>query len=539
MNESAQSVEIVQAPLTAPQGNARAHSAGSALVRLSQIFPTVLVLIALGGLIYFGHYTGWALPKFSLLAGAEHEDKDDWCNEHGVPESRCVECQPGLLPKGKEFGWCKKHGVAECVFEHAELAQLQEKPAISPADLNAAARSLAFAERPQNNPKCKLHLRRIQFATKDAFVKAGIEVEPVWRAPMVEAVSANGEITYDSTRVVRLSSRVPGTVWQASKSVGDTVYEGEVLALVDAAEVGRAKAEFLQAFAHFNLRSKTWESFQTGWAQGAVPEAKYREAETALSEARIRRLSAEQALINLGLPVPADDLSGVSEGQLALKLRFLGIPDVLAARFDPKKMTANLLPVKASLDGVIVTRDVVAGEVVDTNKVLFVVADVSRMWLTLSVRVEDSKKLALGQPVRFHTDALREEVRGSLRWISTTVDEKTRTLKIRADLLTPEGRLPAHSFGTGQVVLREEKNAVVVPNEAVHWEGCCHVVFARDKSFLQPSAPKVFHTRKVRIGAKDDRYTEIIAGVLPGEVVATKGSGVLRAELLKNNLGEG
>ena len=38
---------------------------------------------------------------------------------------------------------------------------------------------------------------------------------------------------------------------------------------------------------------------------------------------------------------------------------------------------------------------------------------------------------------------------------------------------------------------------------------------------------------------KDDRNTEIIAGVLPGEVVATRGSGTLRAELLKNNLGEG
>ena len=49
----------------------------------------------------------------------------------------------------------------------------------------------------------------------------------------------------------------------------------------------------------------------------------------------------------------------------------------------------------------------------------------------------------------------------------------------------------------------------------------------------------MFHVRKVRPGARDDTNVEIIAGVLPGEVVATKGSGVLRAELLKNNLGGG
>jgi hypothetical protein len=66
------------------------------------------------------------------------------------------------------------------------------------------------------------------------------------------------------------------------------------------------------------------------------------------------------------------------------------------------------------------------------------------------------------------------------------------------------------------------------------------VVFVRDKGyFAKPDSPKVFHIRTVRLGARSDKTTEIIVGVLPGEVVATKGSDVLRAELLKNNLGEG
>jgi cobalt-zinc-cadmium efflux system membrane fusion protein len=49
----------------------------------------------------------------------------------------------------------------------------------------------------------------------------------------------------------------------------------------------------------------------------------------------------------------------------------------------------------------------------------------------------------------------------------------------------------------------------------------------------------VFHVRTVRLGAKNEKYSEVLAGVLPGEVIATKGSDVLRAEMLKNNLGEG
>ena len=62
-------------------------------------------------------------------------------------------------------------------------------------------------------------------------------------------------------------------------------------------------------------------------------------------------------------------------------------------------------------------------------------------------------------------------------------------------------------------------------------------MFVRDKDFA--TKYQVFHTRKVRLGVKDDKNTEIIAGVLPGEWVATKNSGVLRGEMLKNNLGAG
>ena len=86
---------------------------------------------------------------------------------------------------------------------------------------------------------------------------------------------------------------------------------------------------------------------------------------------------------------------------------------------------------------------------------------------------------------------------------------------------------------------RVAKSAIVVPTEAVHWDGACHVVFVRDKNYFQPDAPKFFHVRVVRPGVKDGETTEIIAGLLPGEVVASRNSVVLAAQLLKANLGAG
>jgi cobalt-zinc-cadmium efflux system membrane fusion protein len=110
---------------------------------------------------------------------------------------------------------------------------------------------------------------------------------------------------------------------------------------------------------------------------------------------------------------------------------------------------------------------------------------------------------------------------------------------VRVEFPNPDGRHHARTFGTAQVILRKEPRAVVVPNEAVHWEGDCNVVFVRDKRFDEPGVPKVFHVRSVRPGVKNGPNTEIIAGLLPGELVATRGSGILRSQLLKNNLGAG
>jgi cobalt-zinc-cadmium efflux system membrane fusion protein len=192
----------------------------AALGWLARTIPTVFVLAALGGLTYWGHHTGWTVPTFAALTGGQTKDRDDWCDAHGVPESQCVECNADLLPRGKDYGWCRKHGIPDCPFEHPEVAQLKQPPKISSADLKRAQRALAFLPRMENNKRCKLHHRRIQFASLAAVEKAGIEVAPVWEAPVVEAVSANGEITYDQTRVARLSARVPGTVWYVPKQLG-------------------------------------------------------------------------------------------------------------------------------------------------------------------------------------------------------------------------------------------------------------------------------------------------------------------------------
>lgn len=508
-------------------------------ILLKSIGPT-LVLAGFVSIFYFGHHNDWRIPKFAALTSDVEPVVDDWCEEHAVPESICVECDPTLMPKGPDYGWCSDHGVHNCVLDHPDVAQLKQSPSQGElaADLQRAARALAIAPRKENNSGCAIYKTRIQFESVEAVQQAGVDVELVEQHPIVESIVGNGEIVYDPTRQANLASRVPGSVWRVLKNVGDEVAEGEVLAIIDATEVGNLKTALLRSLAEEKLQKQNVSRLTA--ARNAIAGSRILDAEAALAKARADVLSAEQSLWNLGLPVDVNRLRGMTEQQVLDELRFLGIPSSIRSQFDSQSGTANLLPVASPMDGVVIERTVTPGEVVDPSRMLFQVGDTRQMWLQLSVPLENMDQLALGQRIRFTPDGSRQVVEGVLDWINTSADKDTRMLEVRAVLANNEGRLRNETFGMGEIVLREESDAIVIPTGASHWEGCCQVVFVRDKNYFDsPDSYKVFHVRSVRLGAVNGDVTEVISGVLPGEVIATSGSDVLKAQLLKNNLGAG
>ncbi len=509
-----------------------------ALSRVLGVIGPTLVLIGFAAVFYYGHHNDWRIPKFAALTGTADPVANDWCDEHGVPESICVQCDPTLMPEGPDYGWCEVHGVHNCVLEHPDIAQLKKTPSILPDDLERASRALTVAPRKENNSACQVYRTRIQFASIESVRQAGVDVELVERAPIVEAITGSGEIVYDPTRQASLASRLPGTVWLVNKNVGDPVAKGEVLAVIDAAAVSELKTTLLRALAERKLQQQNVARLSE--ARNAVAGSRILDAEAALAKAQADVLAADQSLRNLGLPADVNSLQGLTEQQVLDELRLLGIPDSMRDQMNSQTVTSNLLPVRSPIEGVVVERSVARGEVVDPARILFQVADVRQMWLTLNVPLENMDQLALGQTVKFHADGSRETVVGKLDWISTTADRMTRMVRVRAVLDNPDGRLRSETFGTGEVVLRNESDAIVIPTGASHWEGCCQVVFVRDKNYFDsPESAKLFHVRSIRLGAVNGDQTEVLSGVLPGEVIATAGSDVLRAQLLKNSLGAG
>jgi cobalt-zinc-cadmium efflux system membrane fusion protein len=427
--------------------------------------PALLTLVALAGVALCGAHFDWALPP-SLLGGG-----------------------PAAAERGTS------------------------EPAARVTDLAEAA----------GGP------RRIEFASAEAVEKAGIRCERARVQPVAQYVTANGMVDYEPSYYARLTARASGTVARVYKEVGAPLRKGDVLALIDAAEVGKAKADFLQALSQVQVQAAALQRLRSAGEAGAVPDRSVRTAEASLREARIRLFNDQQALLNLGLPIRLRDVEDLPEDRLARHLRFLGLPEDITKELDPETSTANLLPLTAPFDGVVVQRDVAPGEVIQGTmpKTLFVVADVRRLHVDLNVPPGDMAGVRVGQKVKFRTDGGVEAV-AQVSHISPEVDEKTRRVVVHAEVDNTDGLLRPNAFGTGDILIREVPQAVVVPREAVQADGSVSLVFVRRNA-------TTFEARPVEPGLPEGGVIEV-KGLDPGQEVVTTGSFALKSELLKERI---
>jgi cobalt-zinc-cadmium efflux system membrane fusion protein len=369
---------------------------------------------------------------------------------------------------------------------------------------------------------------RIEFDSIAAVERTGIDIAPVWASALTERVAAAGEVGFDPTRLARVSARAHGVARRVVKAVGDPVRLGEVLAFIESSEVGKSKAELQRALVQARYREQVRDDLIG--AKSATSPAALREAEAAVKETGVRVIAATQSLTNLGLTVNADDLRRLAPAEVANKLRALGTEN-------ESELTANLLPVRAPFAGVLLSADLVAGEIVEAGKPLFVVVDASRVWITLHVTQQETRRVEVGQEVYFRPDGASRDQTATVVWIGASADETTRTVPVRAVADNATGSLRASTLGRGRIVLRQVPKAIVVPRGAVKRFRDKSIVFVRDPDFLTTAGPKAFEVREVGVGGQDDWNDEILSGVSSGEIVATKGSDLLLQELLRADTG--
>ena len=510
---------------------------------LLRTLPTLLVLAGLAGLYAWGHLHGFAIARKTAVAEpddwcADHkvpesrcvrchpeligQDPKDWCREHGVPESKCLLCHPELAKDPKAADWCSKHGVPEasCTICHPEIAL--------PAEAPPAEAQVTLAPGVTPDPKtCQNHLLQIQLASAAAIAKNGIGLAGVAQRAITQTVTAPGELEYVPERSVQVAAPVEGRVARVLARLGDKVEAGAPLLWIELPEIGRLKTEALQALVLVESKARTLQTVAALVESGLRTESDLQLARSEALLAQAQARAAIQALSNTGLFPEAVKIQEAGDAKAAARVEALGRPPGQAPA------SLGLVELKAPAAGTVVTQQLVLGEAFAPGRLLCALADTSVMQATLAVRLEHARLLAPGQQTYFTVDGLEQEAAsGAITWISPEVDHKTRAVLVRVHLGNAQQQLRANAFGEGRIVVRATGRAIVVPETAVHWEGCCHVVF------VQASADR-FAVRKVQVGARMQGVVEINVGVLPGEVVATTGSHVLKSAMLAHRLGAG
>lgn len=438
-----------------------------------------------------------------------------WCNGHDVPEAFCYQCNPALIPAFQAAGdWCAGHDRPEsqCYLCNPELDPAK-KEATAPEQVGVLEHRRPGPDVPRSqlppSVSCSTEKLVVQFDSADIPREAGLELVPVEQRSLTQTLECNARLEYDGDLHARLSSAVPGIVSMVHHDLGDAVQRGEPLVSIQSAELGAAKAAYLQALAAVKLKERNHAREASLLDQGAGTERAAQEAETELAEGRIAVSRTEQELLRLGLSTER-------------------IVDV-ARRED----TSPTFVLSAPFAARVVEREAAIGEVVRPDVSLVALADVSRMWAIVDVYESDILDVQAGQAVVLQVEGLRgRTVPGIVTWVSSHVDPRTRTLQARVEVENPEGLLRANMFAKASIAVRDHHPALVVPVGAVQWEGCCNVVFVKRSEVL-------YEPRKVMLGVNTGQVYEVLSGVRAGEEVVTQGSFLLKTEILKGSIGAG
>ena len=180
---------------------------------------------------------------------------------------------------------------------------------------------------------------------------------------------------------------------------------------------------------------------------------------------------------------------------------------------------------KAAFDGTVVDKHIAPGEAVDRDEPAFIVADLSTVWVTISVYQRALSEVRIGQPVVIEAAHGDLEATGRVAYITPIVDQATRTASARVVLPNPDGAWRPGLFVTA-TVFNPIAADVVVPRRAVQTMDGKPVVFVADGERLVAHPVSLGHTGRTKV--------EIVSGLAPGERFADERSFLVKAELGKS-----
>lgn len=339
----------------------------------------------------------------------------------------------------------------------------------------------------------------------EAMAEFGIEVAEATAGVIRVIRELTGEVVFNPDRVAHVLPRVTGVVREVNHSVGDTVEADEILAVLDSRELAQSITAYLAAMARQNLAQLNFSREERLYDEKISSERSFLEAQQVFEESRIETTRTKGELHALGMN--KDDIAMLPE-----------MPEEKYTRF----------PLTAPISGMITERHFVRGEIasIDAADPPFVIADLSNVWVNLTVYARDQGSIKRGQQVVVQAMIGDTSTQGVIDFISPTMDEATRTGTARIVIENTERQWRPGQFVTGMVIVEEIEAPIVVPRTALQTIDGRTVIFVEEEE-------GAFEPRTVIVGTSDEVFAAIRSGLEAGERYVAVGGFALKAELNK------
>jgi multidrug efflux pump subunit AcrA (membrane-fusion protein) len=308
----------------------------------------------------------------------------------------------------------------------------------------------------------------------EAIHATGVAVVPVVKAQIAPEIRAVGTIETDETKLVRVAARVPGRIEKLfAKFTGASVAAGAPLYALYSPDLVATQREYLLALE--NRRRLV----------GGTADA-IRSAENLLSATRDRL-----RLWGIG-PEQIEALEKSGRPELALTFR-------------------------SPTSGTVLQKMAVEGQYVTEGTELYLLGDLSSVWLVARVYENELGRISVGQPGEVTVSALPgETLRGRITFVEPVLDPETRTGRVRIVLPNPKGALKPGMFGNAIIRLAAGQG-FVVPRSALIDTGTRQIVYVE-------TSPNTFMARNVTPGAAAGDPVQILDGLKEGERVVAQGN---------------
>lgn len=332
----------------------------------------------------------------------------------------------------------------------------------------------------------------------EALAGANVVIEQVGPVLMKNVMELPAQLALNADKTAHVVPRLAGVVAEVRKNLGDRVARGEVMAILNSGDVATARQAYIESRQRLELARISAQREEALWRKKISPEEDYLIKKHALSEAQLTYQASAQRLAALG--VPAGQISSQSN----------------LARYE----------LRAPLSGVVIAKNVTVGEAVSGTETIFTVADLSTVWVDITVPPSQLSAVRTGQRVIVHLEDESVEVPGTVTYVESFVGEETRSLRARVVIPNPSGMWKPGLFVKVDLTQNEAMVSMAVKGEALQTFRDWNVVFIK--------VGNLFEARPLELGRHEGEWVEVLSGLIPGQSYAAKNSFVVKADVMKS-----